>query len=53
MGYARHVIEEILKELEEKRIENQEHYDADADRYWLGRADAFDEAADYISSEFM
>ena len=51
--YVRHVLDEIIRELEEKRVENQEYYDDDKDRYRLGKADAFAEAVDYILSEFV
>lgn len=52
MGYARHILEAIIKEFKEKEEENKKYYEDDGDRYRLGKADAFAEAANYILSEF-
>ena len=53
MSYARLAFEEIIREFEEKRVENMEYFEDEGDRYRLGKSDAFAEAVDYILTEFL
>ena len=53
MSFERQSFQEIIRELEEKRVENMEYFEDEGDRYRLGKSDAFAEAVDYILTEFV
>ena len=53
MSYARRAFEEIIRELEEKRVENMEYFEDEGNIYRLGKSDAFSEAVEYILTEFL